>query len=154
MKEKKRNSLVLSRSLFKDGGIEDEREPVQGCIRTEGRAGTGFSFMHVPPPFAITLTRETQPIPQFKHLDLEPKVRLYRTFSKCSKPSKTAFSFCPFRSDTWRLANPPARPHLENSLQGPSAAHGGQKVTAMATRITAHVEGGYHSKRSIFCTIL
>ena len=54
MKEKKRKSLVLSRSLFKDGGIEDEREPVQGCIRTEGRAGTGFSFMHVPPPFAIT----------------------------------------------------------------------------------------------------
>ncbi|XP_032333903.1 F-box only protein 10 isoform X5 [Camelus ferus] len=58
------------------------------------------------------------------------------------------------KSDTWRLANPPARPHLENSLRGPSAAHGGQKVTAMATRITAHVEGGYHSKRSIFCTIL
>ncbi|XP_061056207.1 F-box only protein 10 isoform X3 [Eubalaena glacialis] len=58
------------------------------------------------------------------------------------------------KSDTWRLANPPARPHLENSLRGPSAAHSGQKVTAMATRITAHVEGGYHSKRSIFCTIL
>lgn len=58
------------------------------------------------------------------------------------------------KSDTWRLTNPPARPHLENSLRGPSAAHGGQKVTAMATRITAHVEGGYHSKRSIFCTIL
>lgn len=51
---KKRKSLVLSRSLFKDGGIEDEREPVQGCIRTEGRARTRFSFMHVPPPFAIT----------------------------------------------------------------------------------------------------
>ncbi|XP_073662396.1 F-box only protein 10 isoform X1 [Tursiops truncatus] len=58
------------------------------------------------------------------------------------------------KSDTWCLANPPARPHLENSLRGPSAAHSGQKVTAMATRITAHVEGGYHSKRSIFCTIL
>ncbi|XP_047623910.1 F-box only protein 10 isoform X2 [Phacochoerus africanus] len=58
------------------------------------------------------------------------------------------------KSDTWRLVNPPARPHLENSLRGPSAAHSGQKVTAMATRITAHVEGGYHSKRSIFCTIL
>ncbi|XP_059956890.1 F-box only protein 10 isoform X2 [Mesoplodon densirostris] len=57
------------------------------------------------------------------------------------------------KSDTWRLANPPARPHLENSLRGPSAAHSGQ-VTAMATRITAHVEGGYHSKRSIFCTVL
>ncbi|XP_048639310.1 F-box only protein 10 isoform X3 [Marmota marmota marmota] len=58
------------------------------------------------------------------------------------------------KSDTWRLVNPPARPHLENSLRGPSAAHSGQKVTAMATRITARVEGGYHSNRSIFCTIL
>ncbi|XP_069849408.1 F-box only protein 10 isoform X3 [Dipodomys merriami] len=58
------------------------------------------------------------------------------------------------KSDTWRLVNPPARPHLENSLRGPSAAHGGQKVAAMATRITARVEGGYHSNRSIFCTIL
>ncbi|XP_012624549.1 F-box only protein 10 isoform X3 [Microcebus murinus] len=58
------------------------------------------------------------------------------------------------KSDTWRLVNPPARPHLENSLRGPSAAHNGQKVTAMATRITARVEGGYHSNRSIFCTIL
>ncbi|KAM5258376.1 F-box only protein 10 isoform 7-T8 [Hipposideros larvatus] len=45
------------------------------------------------------------------------------------------------KSDTWRLVNPPARPHLENSLRGPSAAHSGQKVTAMATRITARVEG-------------
>ncbi|XP_077003781.1 F-box only protein 10 isoform X4 [Tamandua tetradactyla] len=58
------------------------------------------------------------------------------------------------KSDTWRLVNPPARPHLENSLRGPSAAHSGQKVAAMATRITARVEGGYHSNRSIFCTIL
>ncbi|KAF5917779.1 hypothetical protein HPG69_013616, partial [Diceros bicornis minor] len=58
------------------------------------------------------------------------------------------------KCDTWRLVNPPARPHLENSLRGPSAAHSGQKVTAMASRITAHVEGGYHSNRSIFCTIL
>ncbi|KAM5300030.1 F-box only protein 10 isoform 1-T1 [Ctenodactylus gundi] len=58
------------------------------------------------------------------------------------------------KSDTWRLVNPPARPHLENSLRGPSTAHSGQKVTAMATRITARVEGGYHSNRSIFCTIL
>ncbi|KAK2119993.1 F-box only protein 10 [Saguinus oedipus] len=57
-------------------------------------------------------------------------------------------------SDTWRLVNPPARPHLENSLRRPSAAHNGQ-VTAMATRITARVEGGgYHSNRSVFCTIL
>ncbi|XP_027964558.1 F-box only protein 10 isoform X4 [Eumetopias jubatus] len=58
------------------------------------------------------------------------------------------------KSDTWRLVNPPARPHLESSLRGPSAAHSGQKVTAMATRITARVEGGYHSNRSVFCTIL
>ncbi|XP_071072955.1 F-box only protein 10 isoform X3 [Dasypus novemcinctus] len=58
------------------------------------------------------------------------------------------------KSDTWRLVNPPARPHLENSLRGPSAAHSAQKVAAMATRITARVEGGYHSNRSIFCTIL
>lgn len=58
------------------------------------------------------------------------------------------------KSDTWRLVNPPARPHLENSLRGSSAAHSGHKVTAMATRITARVEGGYHSNRSIFCTIL
>ncbi|XP_032095988.1 F-box only protein 10 isoform X2 [Sapajus apella] len=58
------------------------------------------------------------------------------------------------KSDTWRLVNPPARPHLENSLRRPSAAHNGQKVTAMATRITARVEGGYHSNRSVFCTIL
>lgn len=58
------------------------------------------------------------------------------------------------KSDTWRLVNPPARPHLENSVRGPSVAHSGQKATAMATRITARVEGGYHSNRSIFCTIL
>ncbi|XP_063506518.1 F-box only protein 10 isoform X3 [Pongo pygmaeus] len=58
------------------------------------------------------------------------------------------------KSDTWRLVNPPARPHLENSLRRPSAAHNGQKVTAMATRITARVEGGFHSNRSVFCTIL
>lgn len=58
------------------------------------------------------------------------------------------------KSDTWRLVNPPARPHLETSLRRPSAAHNGQKVTAMATRITARVEGGYHSNRSVFCTIL
>uniref|UniRef100_H0VYK5 F-box only protein 10 n=1 Tax=Cavia porcellus TaxID=10141 RepID=H0VYK5_CAVPO len=58
------------------------------------------------------------------------------------------------KSDTWCLVNPPARPHLENSLRGPSAAHSGQKVAAMATRITARVEGGYHSNHSIFCTIL
>uniref|UniRef100_A0A8C7BBI0 F-box protein 10 n=2 Tax=Neovison vison TaxID=452646 RepID=A0A8C7BBI0_NEOVI len=58
------------------------------------------------------------------------------------------------KSDTWRLVNPPARPHLESSLRGPSAAHSGQKGTAMATRITARVEGGYHSNRSVFCTIL
>ncbi|XP_039330723.1 F-box only protein 10 isoform X3 [Saimiri boliviensis] len=57
------------------------------------------------------------------------------------------------KSDTWRLVNPPARPHLENSLRCPSAAHNGQ-VTVMATRITARVEGGYHSNRSVFCTIL
>lgn len=80
-------------------------------------------------------------------------MRLCRAFSTCSRRSEFPH-FCTSRSDTWRLVNPPARPHLENSLRGPSAAHSGQKVTAMATRITAHVEGGYHSKRSIFCTIL
>lgn len=50
---KKRKSLVLSRSLFKNGGIEDEREP-EGVASELKAELEPVSFMHVPPPFAIT----------------------------------------------------------------------------------------------------
>ncbi|KAJ1205824.1 hypothetical protein NDU88_001250 [Pleurodeles waltl] len=59
------------------------------------------------------------------------------------------------RSDaTWKLENPPARPHIEGSSRVVSATQNSQRVTTMTTRIAARVEGGCHSNGSIFCTIL
>ncbi|XP_078532367.1 F-box only protein 10 [Lissotriton helveticus] len=59
------------------------------------------------------------------------------------------------RSDaTWKLENPPARPHIEGSSRVVSATQNSQRVTTMTTRIAARVEGGCHNNGSIFCTIL
>ncbi|XP_069486585.1 F-box only protein 10 [Ambystoma mexicanum] len=55
---------------------------------------------------------------------------------------------------TWKLENPPARPHIEGSSRVVSATQNSQRVTTMTTRIAARVEGGCHNNGSIFCTIV
>ncbi|XP_064415315.1 F-box only protein 10 [Latimeria chalumnae] len=69
-------------------------------------------------------------------------------FLACNKKNSS-------RSDvTWKLENPPARPHIESSNRGIAAVQRSQRVAAMTTRIAARVDGGCHNNGSIFCSIL
>ncbi|XP_041082160.1 F-box only protein 10 isoform X1 [Polyodon spathula] len=54
---------------------------------------------------------------------------------------------------TWKLENPPARPHIEGQPRGPFTMQTSQGMASMTTRIAARVEGGCHNG-SIFCSIL
>ncbi|XP_051851947.1 F-box only protein 10 [Antechinus flavipes] len=54
----------------------------------------------------------------------------------------------------WKLENPPARPHIEETTRSISTAHNSQKVANVTTRIATRVEGRCPNSRSILCTIL
>uniref|UniRef100_G3WUF1 F-box only protein 10 n=2 Tax=Sarcophilus harrisii TaxID=9305 RepID=G3WUF1_SARHA len=54
----------------------------------------------------------------------------------------------------WKLENPPARPHIEETTRSISTAHHSQKVANVTTRIATRVEGRCPNSRSILCTIL
>ncbi|XP_074063709.1 F-box only protein 10 isoform X3 [Macrotis lagotis] len=54
----------------------------------------------------------------------------------------------------WKLENPPARPHIEETTRSISTAHNNQKVANVTARIATRVEGRCPNSRSIFCTIL